>query len=100
MCVLNAVMNGGLTYVQDSSWTVGTEDLEGNPLDGKALLEGSTRTSQYVITQTGDNTFTVTGVMAAHPVRDCEKIRQISHRTFRRKHVILIHLPLLPYISS
>ena len=60
MCVLNAVMNGGLTYVQDSSWTVGTEDLEGNPLDGKALLEGSTRTSQYVITQTGDNTFTVT----------------------------------------
>ena len=37
---------------------------------------------------------------AAHSVRDCEKIRQIPNRTFRYKHVILIHLTLLPYISS
>lgn len=58
--VLNAVMGGGLTYVQDSYWTVGEEDLYGNPMDGKALLEGSTRTSQYTITKTGDYTFTVT----------------------------------------
>ena len=58
--ILNAVMGGGLTHVQDSSWTIAENDYNGNPVDGKALLEGSTRTSQYTITQTGDNTFTVT----------------------------------------
>lgn len=58
--ILNAVMGGGLTYVQDSSWTIAANDYNGNPVDGKALLEGSTRTSQYVINQTGDHTFTVT----------------------------------------
>ncbi|MBN2956693.1 hypothetical protein [Blautia massiliensis (ex Durand et al. 2017)] len=58
--MLNAVMGGGHTYVQDSSWTIAANDYNGNPLDGKALLEGSTRTSQYMINQTGDHTFTVT----------------------------------------
>lgn len=58
--MLNAVMGGGHTYVQDSSWTIAANDYNGNPVDGKALLEGSTRTSQYVINQTGDYTFTVT----------------------------------------
>lgn len=58
--MLNAVMGGGHTYVQDSSWTIAANDYNGNPVDGKALLEGSTRTSQYVINQTGDHTFTVT----------------------------------------
>ena len=58
--ILNAVMGGGHTYVQDSSWTIAASDYNGNPVDGKALLEGSTRTSQYVINQTGDHTFTVT----------------------------------------
>lgn len=58
--ILNAVMGGGHTYVQDSSWTIAANDYNGNPVDGKALLEGSTRTSQYVINQTGDHTFTVT----------------------------------------
>lgn len=58
--MLNAVMGGGHTYVQDSSWTITANDYNGNPVDGKALLEGSTRTSQYVINQTGDHTFTVT----------------------------------------
>ena len=58
--VLNAVMGGGLTHVQDSSWTIPENDYNGNPLDGKALLEGSTRTSQYTITETGDRTYTVT----------------------------------------
>lgn len=57
--ILNAVMGGGHTYVQDSSWTIAANDYNGNPVDGKALLEGSTRTSQYVINQTGDHTFTV-----------------------------------------
>ena len=58
--ILNAVMGGGHTYVQDSSWTIAANDYNGNSVDGKALLEGSTRTSQYVINQTGDHTFTVT----------------------------------------
>ena len=58
--MLNAVMGGGHTYVQDSSWTIAANDYNGNPVDGKDLLEGSTRTSQYVINQTGDHTFTVT----------------------------------------
>lgn len=58
--MLNAVMGGAHTYVQDSSWTIAANDYNGNPVDGKALLEGSTRTSQYVINQTGDHTFTVT----------------------------------------
>lgn len=58
--ILNAVMGGGHTYVQDSSWTIAANDYNGNPVDGKALLEGSTRTSQYMINQTGDHTFTVT----------------------------------------
>ena len=58
--ILNAVMGGGHTYVQDSSWTIAANDYNGNPVDGKALLEGSTRTSQYVINQTGDHTFTIT----------------------------------------
>lgn len=58
--MLNAVMGGGHTYVQDSSWTIAANDYNGNPVDGKALLEGSTRTSQYVINQTGDHIFTVT----------------------------------------
>ena len=58
--MLNAVMGGGHTFVQDSSWTIAANDYNGNPVDGKALLEGSTRTSQYVINQTGDHTFTVT----------------------------------------
>ena len=58
--VLNAVMGSGLTHVQDSFWTIAENDNNGNPVDGKALLENSTRTSQYTITQTGDHTFTVT----------------------------------------
>ena len=58
--ILNAVMGGGLTHVQDSSWTIAEVDYNGDPVDGKALLENSTRTSQYTITETGDRTYTVT----------------------------------------
>lgn len=72
--VLNAVMGGGLTHVQDSSWTIPENDYNGNPLDGKALLEGSTRTSQYTITQTGDRTFTVTANDLGKAMRAFEAI--------------------------
>nr|WP_294652258.1 Ig-like domain-containing protein [uncultured Blautia sp.] len=58
--ILNAVMGGGLTHVQDSSWTIAEVDYNGDPVDGKVLLENSTRTSQYTITETGDRTYTVT----------------------------------------
>lgn len=58
--ILNAVMGGGLTHVQDSSWRIAEVDYYGAPIDGKALLENSTRTSQYTITETGDHTYTVT----------------------------------------
>lgn len=58
--LLNPFMGGGLTYVQDSSWVIAETDLKGDPVDADALLENSTRTSQYTITKTGDRTYTVT----------------------------------------
>ena len=58
--LLKPFMGTGNTYVQDSSWTIAEKDNQGNDLDAKAMLEGSTRTSQYTITQTGDRSFTVT----------------------------------------
>ena len=58
--LLNPFMGGGLTYVQDSSWVIAETDLKGDPVDAEALLENSTRTSQYTITKTGDRTYTVT----------------------------------------
>ena len=57
---INAVMGGGKTYVQDSVWTMGEENLNGETIDPLETLAGSTRTSQYTITQTGDRSFTVT----------------------------------------
>ena len=58
--LLKPFMGTGNTYVQDSSWTIAEKDNQGNDLDAKAMLEGSTCTSQYTITQTGDRSFTVT----------------------------------------
>lgn len=58
--MLNAVMGGGKTHIQDSSWIVAQADYQGNPVDGNALLTNCTRTSQYTITETGDHTYTVT----------------------------------------
>ncbi len=51
---LDPIFGGGNTYVQDSTWTF--ED----GVNGQELLENDTRTSQYTIAKTSDNTFTVT----------------------------------------
>lgn len=72
--MLNAVMGGGLTHVQDSSWTIAEKDYQGSDVDGKALLENSTRTSQYTITQTGDHTFTVAANDLGKAMRAFEEI--------------------------
>lgn len=76
---LNAVMGGGLTHVQDSSWTIAETDYNGNSVDAKALLEGSTRTSQYTITQTGDRTFTVTANDLGKAMRAFEAVNASAY---------------------
>lgn len=76
---MNAVMGGGLTHVQDSSWTIAETDYNGNSVDAKALLEGSTRTSQYTITQTGDRTFTVTANDLGKAMRAFEAVNASAY---------------------
>ena len=71
---LNAVMGGGKTHIQDSSWTVAQVDYQGNPVDGNALLTNCTRTSQYTITETGDRTYTVTANDLGKAMRSFESL--------------------------
>lgn len=71
---LNAVMGGGKTHIQDSSWTVAQADYQGNPVDGNALLTNCTRTSQYTITETGDRTYTVTANDLGKAMRSFESL--------------------------
>ena len=72
--ILNAVMGGGKTHIQDSSWTVAQVDYQGNPVDGNALLTNCTRTSQYTITETGDRTYTVTANDLGKAMRSFESL--------------------------
>lgn len=72
--MLDALMASGKTYIQDSTWTIAETDYDGNSVDGLALLENTTRTSQYTITQTGDRTFTVTANDLGKAMRAFEAI--------------------------
>lgn len=51
---IGPVMGSGVTYVRGGTWTF----AEGT--DGKSVMEGTVRTSQYTIEDKGNNTFSVT----------------------------------------
>lgn len=57
--VINPAMGSGAAYVQDSTWTFGAQDEDGNAVDGQALLENTVRAAQYTITKNEDGSFTV-----------------------------------------
>ena len=57
--VINPAIGSGAAYVQDSTWTFGAQDENGNAVDGQALLENTVRTAQYTITKNEDGSFTV-----------------------------------------
>lgn len=57
--VINPAIGSGAAYVQDSTWTFGAQDEDGNAVDGQALLENTVRTAQYTITKNEDGSFTV-----------------------------------------
>lgn len=65
---VNAAMGGGITYVHGGIWTF----AEG--VDGKALMEGTVRTSQYTIEDKGDNTYTVTANDLGKAMRSFESL--------------------------
>ena len=55
------VAGDGAAYIQDSTWTFGEQDADGNAVDGQALLENTIRTAQYAITKNTDGSFSVAG---------------------------------------
>ena len=57
--VINPAMGSGAAYVQDSTWTFGAQDEDGNAVDGQALLENTVRAAQYTITKNEDGSFSV-----------------------------------------
>lgn len=57
--VINPAIGSGAAYVQDSTWTFGAQDEDGNAVDGQALLENTVRAAQYTITKNEDGSFTV-----------------------------------------
>ena len=57
--VINPAIGSGAAYVQDSTWTFGTQDEDGNAVDGQALLENTVRAAQYTITKNEDGSFSV-----------------------------------------
>ena len=73
--MFNAVMGGGITYIQDSVITIAEKDGTGSDItDPQSVIEGNTRTSQYTITKTGDRTFTVTANELGKAMRAFEEI--------------------------
>lgn len=57
--VINPAIGSGAAYVQDSTWTFGAQDEDGNAVDGQALLENTVRAAQYTITKNEDGSFSV-----------------------------------------
>ena len=56
---IDPVAGDGAAYIQDSTWTFGEKDEDGNAVDGQALLENTVRAAQYTITKNEDGSFTV-----------------------------------------
>ena len=42
----------------------------------------------------------ISRIMTAHSIGNNEQILEISYRGFGNEHIVLVHLPLLPYIRS
>ena len=42
----------------------------------------------------------ISGIVSTHTISNDKQIRKISNRVFGNKHIVLVHLPLLPYIRS
>ena len=56
---IDPVAGDGAAYIQDSTWTFGAQDEDGNAVDGQALLENTVRAAQYTITKNEDGSFSV-----------------------------------------
>ena len=72
--VINPAIGSGAAYVQDSTWTFGTQDEDGNAVDGQALLENTVRAAQYTITKNEDGSFSVASTNLGKNMRAFEAL--------------------------
>lgn len=72
--VINPAMGSGAAYVQDSTWTFGAQDEDGNAVDGQALLENTVRAAQYTITKNEDGSFSVASTNLGKNMRAFEAL--------------------------
>lgn len=84
--VINPAIGSGAAYVQDSTWTFGAQDEDGNAVDGQALLENTVRAAQYTITKNEDGSFSVASTnlgknMRAFEALDASAYTKVSYKT-------------------
>lgn len=72
--VINPAIGSGAAYVQDSTWTFGAQDEDGNAVDGQALLENTVRAAQYTITKNEDGSFSVASTSLGKNMRAFEAL--------------------------
>lgn len=72
--VINPTIGSGAAYVQDSTWTFGAQDEDGNAVDGQALLENTVRAAQYTITKNEDGSFSVASTNLGKNMRAFEAL--------------------------
>lgn len=72
--VINPAIGSGAAYVQDSTWTFGAQDEDGNAVDGQALLENTVRAAQYIITKNEDGSFSVASTNLGKNMRAFEAL--------------------------
>lgn len=72
--VINPAIGSGAAYVQDSTWTFGVQDEDGNAVDGQALLENTVRAAQYTITKNEDGSFSVASTNLGKNMRAFEAL--------------------------
>ena len=83
--VINPAIGSGAAYVQDSTWTFGAQDEDGNAVDGQALLENTVRAAQYTITKNEDGSFSVASTnlgknMRAFEALDASAYTKVSYK--------------------
>lgn len=72
--VINPAIGSGAAYVQDSTWTFGAQDEDGNAVNGQALLENTVRAAQYTITKNEDGSFSVASTNLGKNMRAFEAL--------------------------
>ncbi|RHP74323.1 hypothetical protein DXA48_06975 [Ruminococcus sp. OF02-6] len=72
--VINPAIGSGAAYVQDSTWTFGAQDEDGNAVDGQDLLENTVRAAQYTITKNEDGSFSVASTNLGKNMRAFEAL--------------------------